>query len=421
MGSESFGQALRRIRVSRGQSLRRLGSAIDYDHTYLSKVENGQQPGSLALARACDRALDADGALVARYTATATEPEDLTSTLRRTFLAGSVGLFTAGTLGTASASGSVPRVTADAAADLRAVAAAYRRAYRAIPARQLLTAAQAHLELAASLRPAHQPEAIRIELVSVVGEMAALAGKVSLHDLGKAEACDPYLDVAWQAARALDSPELQAVVLASRSNAAVFRPDRNYRQGLEFAEMAFEIANTGACRETRGWVAAVASERHASLGDLAGCQRRLHDSRLALEASGDDEPTWLGLGAFNATKLLAFEGGDMLRLRRWADAELMLDAAVAQFGDDMVRHRCVALLERAEARMGSRDVDAACVDATAALALAAEVQHANVLTRLEALSRRAADTGAACGVALRREMVMVKADLAGVLTIRDER
>ena len=111
----------------------------------------------------------------------------------------------------------------------------------------------------------------------------------------------------------------------------------------------------------------------------------------------------------------------MVRLHRWADAEPVLDAAVARFGDDMVRHRCTALLDRAEARMGSRDVDAACVDAAESLALAAEVQDAQNLTRLEVLSRRAADTGAACGVALRREMVMVKADLAGVLTIRDER
>jgi transcriptional regulator with XRE-family HTH domain len=419
MGSESFGQVLRRLRRDRGLSLRRLAGMISFDYTYLSKVEIGQQPGSLALARACDRALDAGGRLVARYTANPTGPEeDFVSMLRRTLLAGSVGLWTAESLGAAAAVAEPGRsVSAGTAADLRTVAAAYRRSYRAVPAGQLLAAARAHLELVVSLRPAQQPEAVRIELVSVISEMAKLAAVVSLWDLGKPEACDSYLDLAWQAARALGSSELQSQVLGSRSFAVAYGPGQDHRQGLEFAEMACEVAATGACPETRGWVAAIASERHASLGDLSACQRRLHDSRVALDARGDDGPRWLGLGGFDETKLLAYEGGNMVRLRRWADAEPVLDAAVARFGDDMVRHRCAALLDRAEARLGANDVDAACVDGAAALAMAAQLQNTLGLRRLDALSLRTEATGAACGVALRREMVMTKADLASVLTI----
>jgi transcriptional regulator with XRE-family HTH domain len=416
MGSESFGQVLRRLRHERGLSLRRLAGMISFDYTYLSKVEIGQQPGSLDLAQACDHALDAGGQLVARYTANP-EPEDLASMLRRTLLAGSVGLWTAEPLGAAAVTGSTRLVGTDTAADLKAIAAAYRRSYRMVPAAQLLSAAHAHLELAVSLRPAQQPDGVRLELVSVIGEMAALAAAVSLLDLGKPEACGSYLNVAWQAARAIGSAELQSVVLGCRSFAVAYGPGRDHRQGLEFAEIACEIAATGACPETRGWVAAIASERHASLGDLSTCQRRLHDSRVALDARGDDGPRWLGLGGFNETKLLAYEGGDMVRLRRWADAEPVLDAAVARFGDDMVRHRCTALLDRAEARLGADELDAACVDGVQSLALVAQVQHAQNLKRLDALSQRAAATGAACGVALRRELVMVKADLAGVVTV----
>lgn len=417
MSSEHFGQALRRIRRERGQSLRRLAGMISYDYTYVAKVETGRQPGSLAFAQACDRALDAGGKLVARYAANPTEPkEDFVSMLRRTLLASSV-LLSAESFGAASAAGSTRSVDAATAADLRAIAASYRRSYRMVPAAQLLSAAHAHLGLAVSLRPAQQPEAIRVELVSVISEMARLAAGISLMDLGRPEACGPYLDMAWQTARALDSAELQAQVLGSRSFAVAYGPDRDHRQGLAFAELACELAATGACAETRGWVAAVASERHASLGDLSACQRRLDDSRAALDAVDGDGQPWLGIGGFDQAKLLAYEGGGMVRLRRWAEAEPVLDAAVARLGDDMVRHRSSALLDRAEARLGGNDVDAACVDGAAALALAAQVQHATNLRRLESLSQRAAATGAASGVALRRDLVMVKADLASVLTV----
>jgi len=420
MNSETFGQALRRLRGDGNKSLRGLAGITGYDYTYLSKVENGQQQGSRDLAEACDQALEADGQLVARYEATQTETEDIGTMLRRTFLLGSAGVLAANSLGIATPA-RTHRIGANTLADLRSVAASYRRSYRAVPAGQLLPAAQAHLELAMSMRPAQQPEAERIELISVVGEMAALAAVVVLLDLNKPDAAQAYLEVAWQAAKAADSPELQAIILAGRSFVSAYGPSRNHRQGLEYAELACEIAQTGACHETRGWVAAVASERHASLNDLASCQRRMDDSRAALDALDDGDPQWLGLGGFNATKLLAYEGGNMVRLGRWSAAGPVLDAAVDQFGDDMVRHRCTALLDRAEARLGAAearpgtgDVDAACIDASSALVLAVEMQHGQSLRRLDALSRRVAATGAAAGRALRREMVSARADTAGV-------
>jgi hypothetical protein len=145
----------------------------------------------------------------------------------------------------------------------------------------------------------------------------------------------------------------------------------------------------------------------------------LGESQTGLAALTDDGPQWLGIGGFNAAKLLAFEGGNMVRLRRWDDAEPALDAAVKRFGDDMVRHRCTALIDRAEARMaaGSGDVDAACTDAAESLTLVAEVQHAQNLRRLDELSRKTAATGAATGKALRREVLAVKAELASTLTL----
>jgi len=61
---ESFGEAVRRLRTERGISLRGLAKLAPLDVGYLSKIENGHRPGTLAAARAIDAALSASGELV---------------------------------------------------------------------------------------------------------------------------------------------------------------------------------------------------------------------------------------------------------------------------------------------------------------------------------------------------------------------
>jgi tetratricopeptide (TPR) repeat protein/transcriptional regulator with XRE-family HTH domain len=68
---QSDGQLLRRLRQNAGWSLARLAGAVHYDKGYLSRVENDRQAISVALATACDRALETDGELAARAEATA--------------------------------------------------------------------------------------------------------------------------------------------------------------------------------------------------------------------------------------------------------------------------------------------------------------------------------------------------------------
>ncbi|MFF3271096.1 helix-turn-helix domain-containing protein [Streptomyces chrestomyceticus] len=58
-----FGQELRRLRSSAGLTLTRLAAEVHYSKGQLSKVERGLKSPSPALARLCDAALDAGGAL----------------------------------------------------------------------------------------------------------------------------------------------------------------------------------------------------------------------------------------------------------------------------------------------------------------------------------------------------------------------
>ncbi|MEH0541762.1 helix-turn-helix domain-containing protein [Streptomyces sp. B21-105] len=61
----SFGVALRELRLERGLSLADLARTTHYSKGYLSKIENGRKPVNGDVARLCDDALAADGALLA--------------------------------------------------------------------------------------------------------------------------------------------------------------------------------------------------------------------------------------------------------------------------------------------------------------------------------------------------------------------
>jgi transcriptional regulator with XRE-family HTH domain len=73
--AKPFGMAVRRRRVAAGLSLSDLARRVHYSKSHLSKVETGRRAPSLDLARRCDVALAASGALVSLLpveTATAT-------------------------------------------------------------------------------------------------------------------------------------------------------------------------------------------------------------------------------------------------------------------------------------------------------------------------------------------------------------
>jgi hypothetical protein len=292
---------------------------------------------------------------------------------------------------------------------LLGVAGQYRRAYHAVSASRLLPAALGHLDLVLSLRPASRLERERVPLVTAAGEMAVLAGVLLGHDAASHDESLSYFDIAWTAARAVEDVELQTVTLAARSFALAYR-DGNHQAGLECADLARRVAAAGACPQTRGWVAAVASEHSAAIGDLAGSQRRLDESRSALTSSDFGDIPWRGIGGYNADKLRAYEGTDMLRLRRYRDAEPILSDALNGLDPSMSRHRATALLDRAEARYGLGDIDAACSDATQALALVAHVQHTSHLDRIDNLTARGIAAGAQSAIMLNREAQLTRVD-----------
>jgi hypothetical protein len=152
----------------------------------------------------------------------------------------------------------------------------------------------------------------------------------------------------------------------------------------------------------------VLSERHADLGDEAASRRRLEHARTALTRDQGDR-YWSGIGAFNLAKLTAYEGGNNGRLGHYDHAVETLSTALTELDDGMVRHRCTALIDRAEAHHGTGDVDAACADARAALTLVAETQHSDTVRRVEQVARSALATHASAARHLWHDFLAVKA------------
>ena len=419
-----IGVQLRRIRGERGLTQEGLAERAGVSVDLIKKLEQGSRATArlatlIALANALDVSLsqltDKQTALDEAQPASSAPPgrgptvsaeTGWRQMLDQTALLAAPGLAPRMGMDAFRAAGRVNPASID---DLAQVAAHYRRAYHAIPASRLLPAALAHLDLVLSLRPDWQPDQQRTTLLTTAGEMAALGGVLLGLDATQYQSALSYLDLAWSAAREALDVELQAVVLGCRSFALAYSGG-DHRAGLECADFARDLAATGASAETRGWVAAVASEHCASLDDLSGCRERLDESRHALTGAADDGVTWRGIGGYGPQKLRAYEGGDMVRLRRYREAELILDDALSALDPCQQRHRATALIDRAGARLGGGDVDAACEDAAEALNLVTIVQHTGNLDRIEQLAARAAATGGSAGRRLRREVQLVRAD-----------
>lgn len=64
VSARAFGERLRTLRTERGLSLAELSALVHYSKGYLSKVENGDKPPTVQLARGCDQALGAEGGLL---------------------------------------------------------------------------------------------------------------------------------------------------------------------------------------------------------------------------------------------------------------------------------------------------------------------------------------------------------------------
>jgi hypothetical protein len=237
------------------------------------------------------------------------------------------------------------RIDGETATGLANVLLGYRQVYRSVGAASLLGPVCGTLNLLGEMAPAAGSYSDAI--VSLIGQAASLAGVILMLDQREFAPARPYLAVAARAAQQCGDDELTAIVFACRAFHSAYSGDP--ADGLAFARHALEVAGkSGIHPRTHGWVAAVTSEMHATLGETADCMRALDIATDLLAAPMPHDP-WKGIGAFSEAKLTAYRGGDLMRLGKHRQAQAHLRIALEQLDPVLAKHRCTAHIDLAEA------------------------------------------------------------------------
>lgn len=274
---------------------------------------------------------------------------------------------------------------ADIVQELRNSAISHRQAYRYMSHEVLLPQALAHIDAVVSLRPGAQSPSVRASLVSTVGEMAALVGTLASLDMHDYRHGNIYLSMALSAAQEAKNKDLLAFTLGARAFHAAY--SGNLDDGIDFVEGGLSEASVGGSPTTRAWLAAVASELHATDNNDYRCRTLLDDSREILREN-DDQP-WVGVGLFNDAKLRAYRGGNLNRLGRYVEAQSELAEALRELPTTAFKHRATASIDLAEAHLPARELEEACSYAIQALGLTNQTQHTGTLQRIKSLYRSA--------------------------------
>jgi hypothetical protein len=294
--------------------------------------------------------------------------------------------------GTPKAVQATGRVDAETADGLEHLMLGYRQVYRSAGAALLLGPVCGTLNLLTQLAPGAGSH--RDRLVSLIGQAGTLAGAILMFDLADFATARRYLAIGARAAQQADDTELTAISLSCRAFHATY--DGDPIAGLAFAKGAVDVAATGIHPRSCGWVAAVASEMYTTLGrsEEKACMRALEASRQQLAAPMPPQP-WKGIGAFNNGKLAAYRGGDLARLGRHALAQKQLQAALDDLDPALVKHRCTAHIDLAEAYVRDHKPAESAHHAASALQIIAGTRHLHSLRRVEAVYTAIKPSGAA--------------------------
>jgi len=384
------------LREQRGLSLRTLAKAVHQDPSYLSKSLRGLKPCGAALALAIDEALGAEGQVVeaaSRREQSRKEDDQMAgnpvttggkSASRRDFVA--LAMTVTSLLDVLRASSPdlperialAPRVDGETVAGLEHVMLGYRQIYQSAGAATLLDPVCGALRLLTDLAPAAGTH--RDQVVSLIGQAGSLAATMLMLDRGDYPSAGRYLAVSARAAQQCDDQELMAITLAARAFHSAY--SGHQADGVSYAREAVNLATSADVHpRTAGWVSAVESEMHATAGDELSFNRSLDAATTHVTAPMPGRH-WKGIGAFTPAKLAAYRGAGLTRLRRYGEAQDVLEAALAQLDPVQAKHRCTAHVDLADAYARDRKPDQAAQHALDALNIIEVTRHAESMRRV---------------------------------------
>lgn len=308
----AIGVKLRALRLERDLTQAALGEFVGVTPQHVSEVERARAKATANFIHACDRALEADGALRALL-GVALEEASLLASRRsaarretRRVGCGAAGphsdtgdddvepttrleLLKAGAAGALGGTmlGAVPARAGEVGPELPAhwaeLLMLLGRHAEMFGSRGVLAVVQREVQVIAAHRGAAHG-ALRTELMRVEARWAGFAGWLC-HHAGNIRGRDVWTDRALRLAHESEYPDMVAFVRARQSKFASAP-----RRAVEYAEDALRVR--GASAQTRAWCARYAAVGHARAGDTASSERRLHDAYALLEHTDSPAPPW---------------------------------------------------------------------------------------------------------------------------------
>jgi transcriptional regulator with XRE-family HTH domain len=322
---ESFGEALRRWRTAEKMPQPELARRVFVSQSFISKVENGAEQPSSEFARACDEALEANGALAALGPVRRPR-NDLRDDVE------------AWELTDALTSGSLSVKTLE---QMRRAVYGYASRYPQATPEQLLGPVHQQLRRLHRALSRPQPSAVRREAARLTGVLAGIAGNLAL-DLRRQDQADTYFDVAQLAGDDAQDGDLVAWALATRSLVPYF--DDRPLDAVLLLDQAAEVAARASSSRRQAWVAALRARSAAAAGDGHAALTHLDTAHACLVKA--DAPA--GNDFFDEARLVGFAGMTMLKLRRANSAAELLSQSVAARAAGDAKGRALATLDQAE-------------------------------------------------------------------------
>ncbi|MEU5764510.1 helix-turn-helix transcriptional regulator [Streptomyces asoensis] len=401
--SSEFGEELRRRRLGAGLSLTALASAVHYSKAQLSKVERGIKAPSRDLARLCDAALNADGALISLVASTAgdvpkesapheIDEEEWVMRLspdgsggfqpvgrRQVVGAGAASLMTWRTGGQApmSQTGGVGSGMLDAS---RSLFTHYRRLGQTAEPGILLPGLIAQTHTLRELS-AHVDARTRRELLALGSRYAEYVGWL-VQETGNEQAALWWTQRAVDLAAAGGDRALAGYALVRRALVTLYQDDAEQTVALarraQSDTLPARIRGLAAQREAQG---------HALAGDSDACMRALDRARtlLARQEIDHDAPV---IGSMHLPDSVGMvTGWCLFDLGQAGRAAEELDRQLALVSPDAVRTQVRYGVRRALAYASHGEIDHACDLVTPLLGGVTAVRSATVTIDLRRLSR----------------------------------
>jgi tetratricopeptide (TPR) repeat protein len=366
----SFGEELRRRRLTAGFSLSKLAQSVHYSKGQLSKVERGIKAPSRELARLCDTVLQADGRLAALVTPGPTS--------RRQVL--TAGALAVPVLYLGHAAVSVHIDHADLAGTFRLLFDHYRNFGQDTDPSTLLPPLAAQTDAVQEFARISRGNTSR-KLLILGSRYADYTGWLA-QEAGNDLAALRWTRRAVALASASGDTGFAAYGLVRHALVTMYRNDA--RQTTQLAESA---QASDLPPRIRGLAAAREAQGHAIAVDYSSAMRALdRASSLLSKAADDTEQPVIGTGNLTDPAEM-IRGWCFYDLGRPADAARVIDRQLAAIPAHATRTRTRYATRRALSYAAAGDIDHACQLATGLLGDISRVRSATIAKDLHALAR----------------------------------